>query len=54
MSMALLGDGSVWAWGVNDLGQAGDGTTTERATPLQNGVTNAVQIAMGEVLKAES
>lgn len=32
-ALAVRSDGSVWAWGNNDAGQLGDGTTTERATP---------------------
>ncbi len=34
-SIALQGDGTVWAWGWNDTGQLGDGTTTDRYTPVQ-------------------
>jgi LPXTG-motif cell wall-anchored protein len=34
-SLALTSDGEVFAWGDNDLGQIGDGTTTERTTPVQ-------------------
>lgn len=30
---AVLGDGSLWTWGKNDLGNLGDGTTTTNATP---------------------
>ncbi|MFA7233171.1 MAG: LamG-like jellyroll fold domain-containing protein [Terrimicrobiaceae bacterium] len=32
---AVKGDGSVWAWGYNYYGQLGDGTATERPTPVQ-------------------
>jgi alpha-tubulin suppressor-like RCC1 family protein len=34
-SLGLLADGTVWAWGYNEWGQLGDGTTTERHTPVQ-------------------
>jgi YD repeat-containing protein len=33
-SIALDTDGRVWAWGWNELGQLGDGTTTDRHTPV--------------------
>ncbi len=33
-SSFLIGeDGSLWAWGLNDFGQLGDGTETNRTTP---------------------
>ena len=34
-TVALKSDGTVWAWGYNSDGQLGDGTTTERHTPVQ-------------------
>jgi alpha-tubulin suppressor-like RCC1 family protein len=34
-SLALKSDDSVWAWGRNDEGQLGDGTTTSRSLPVQ-------------------
>jgi alpha-tubulin suppressor-like RCC1 family protein/PKD repeat protein len=34
-SLALRDDGTVWAWGWNQFGQLGDGTTTNRAVPVK-------------------
>lgn len=33
-SLALSADGTVWAWGHNAYGQLGDGTLTQRNTPV--------------------
>ena len=33
--LAVLEDGSLWAWGKNDVGQLGDGTTIDRSTPVK-------------------
>ena len=48
-SLALKADGSVWAWGRNDNGQLGDGTTIEPPSPVQAFVpgSGVVQIAAG-------
>ena len=45
-TLALLNDGTVWAWGYNFFGQLGDGTTTPRQGPVQViGLTNVIAIA---------
>lgn len=40
-SMALKSDGSLWAWGINNYGQLGDGTNTDKNTPTQIGSGNS-------------
>jgi len=34
-SLAIKHDGCVWAWGMNDIGQLGDGTTTNHFIPVE-------------------
>ena len=34
-TLALKSDGTVWAWGANQHGQLGDGSITDRPTPVQ-------------------
>jgi alpha-tubulin suppressor-like RCC1 family protein len=47
-SLAVLGDGTVRAWGNNDWGQLGDGTVTTRVTPVKVlRVSSVVTIAAG-------
>ncbi|MHB1127541.1 MAG: RCC1 domain-containing protein [Bacillota bacterium] len=53
-SVALKSDGTVWTWGYNYYGQLGDGTTTDKYTPVQvKGVggsgylTGVVSVAAG-------
>jgi len=38
--LALNDEGQIWAWGVNAVGQLGDGTTTNRGTPVRIGAHN--------------
>jgi alpha-tubulin suppressor-like RCC1 family protein len=48
--MALRSDGTVWAWGQNNDGQLGDGTKTNRATPVQvKGISNVADIGNGRL-----
>ncbi len=45
-TLALTQDGSVWAWGENCSGQLGDGTITDRPSPIK------VQLPTGTVITA--
>ncbi len=36
-SLGIKKDGTLWAWGENDYGQLGDGTTTDRLSPVKIG-----------------
>jgi hypothetical protein len=53
-SSALAADGSVWKWGLNDLGELGNGTTNAVANPFPariltdtfgNGFSNVVMVS---------
>jgi len=39
-TVALKTDGTLWAWGYNEFGQLGDGTTVNKSSPIQIGIAN--------------
>jgi alpha-tubulin suppressor-like RCC1 family protein len=44
---AIMGDAHLWCWGHNEYGQLGDGTTTNRALPVQvNGLSLVTAVAV--------
>ena len=55
-TLMVKGDGTLWAWGRNNEGQLGDGTTTTRFSPVQV-MTGVQAVAAGEyhtvILKAD-
>ncbi|NLK00231.1 MAG: hypothetical protein GX318_03200 [Clostridia bacterium] len=47
-TVALKEDGTVWAWGKNDVGQLGDGTLEDSTVPVQVvGLSDIVSISTG-------
>jgi len=44
-SLAIKTDGTLWAWGLNDYGQLGDGTTINKNTPIQIGTATNWKVA---------
>jgi alpha-tubulin suppressor-like RCC1 family protein/phosphoheptose isomerase len=39
-TFGIKNDGTLWAWGRNNYGRLGDGTTTDRFSPVQIGTAN--------------
>jgi alpha-tubulin suppressor-like RCC1 family protein len=48
-SLAIRTNGTLWAWGLNNIGQLGDGTTVSRTSPVSviGGFTNWCQVSVG-------
>jgi alpha-tubulin suppressor-like RCC1 family protein len=47
-TLALKGDGTLWAWGGNRFGQLGISSTTNRSAPVQvAGLSGVTAIAAG-------
>ena len=45
--VALKGDGTVWTWGLNDVGQLGLGDLETRVEPVKTNMKNVIDIAAG-------
>ena len=44
----IIKDGTVWAWGNNSFGQLGDGTTTQRTSPVHvEGLSGVIAVTAG-------
>ena len=50
-SAAIKSNGTLWTWGYNNSGQLGDGTSTDRLTPVQEatGTADWVAVAAGSI-----
>lgn len=49
-SCAVLADGTVKCWGLNSSGQLGDGSITDRSTPVSvSGATGVTQVSAGGI-----
>lgn len=47
-TMAIRSDGKLFAWGANNRGQLGNGTTTATSTPVQIGNSSWVAVSAGQ------
>jgi alpha-tubulin suppressor-like RCC1 family protein len=48
-TLALKSDGTLWAWGWNNYGQLGDGTTVNKSTPVAIGADTQWLVVSGGV-----
>ncbi|CAM3098780.1 right-handed parallel beta-helix repeat-containing protein [Rariglobus hedericola] len=48
-TLALKSDGTVWAWGVNSIGQLGIGSTLNQNRAMPTGLTGITSIAAGQL-----
>ena len=46
-TVALDENGYVWTWGANEYGQLGDGSTSDRITPVRINLANITAVAIG-------
>ena len=48
-SLGLRANGTLWSWGFNETGELGDGTTTQRSSPVSvvGGFTDWIQVSAG-------
>jgi hypothetical protein len=46
-SFGLKNDSTLWAWGYNNMGQLGDGTTVDKNTPIQVNATRWIFMSGG-------
>jgi alpha-tubulin suppressor-like RCC1 family protein len=51
-SMAIKSDGTLWAWGNNDKGQLGIGTTTNVSSPVRVGTTTWTKVSTADYITA--
>jgi alpha-tubulin suppressor-like RCC1 family protein len=49
-ALAVTSDGSVWAWGADDVSQSGDGGTTDLLVPTEiSGLSNIISVYAGQL-----